>query len=84
MKRTSYEPVNNEAVDRRRFLSTVLGACAISPPLGFLPMQLAASMSGSLTKEQRDSMTPSAVANPGWSLVLKCGFVWYNATIFAD
>ena len=58
MKRTSRELVDNLAVNRRRFLSTALGACAISPPLGFLPVQLAANMSGSLTKEQRDSMTP--------------------------
>ena len=61
MKRTSCESEDNLAVDRRRFLGTALGACAISPPLGFLSMQLAASMSGSLTKEQRDSMTPSQV-----------------------
>ncbi len=61
MKRTSYEYVDNGAVDRRRFLSTTLGACAIYPPLCFSPMQLAASMSASLTKEQRDSMTPSQV-----------------------
>ena len=60
MKR-SYELVVNGAVDRRRFLSTALGACAISPPIRFLSMQLAASMSGSLTKEQRDSMTPLQV-----------------------
>ena len=46
---------------RRSFLSTALGACAIRAPLGFASMQLAASMSGSLTKEQRDSMTPSQV-----------------------
>jgi carbonic anhydrase len=61
MKRTSCKSVDNPAVDRRRFLSTTLSACAISPPLGFLSMQLAASMAGSLTKEQRDSMTPSQV-----------------------
>jgi len=48
-------------VDRRRFLGRALGACAISPPLGFLSMQFAPSMSGSLTKEQRDSMTPLQV-----------------------
>ena len=60
MKR-SYESVDNGAVDRRKFLSTALCACAISPSVGFLSMQLAASMSGSLTKEQRDSMTPLQV-----------------------
>jgi carbonic anhydrase len=61
MKRTSCESVDNLAVDRRRFLGRALGACAISPPLGFLSMQFAPSMSGSLTKEQRDSMTPLQV-----------------------
>jgi len=60
MRRTSCESVHNLAVDRRRFLSA-LGACAIGPRFGFSSMQLAASMSGSLTKEQRDSMTPLQV-----------------------
>jgi len=60
MKRTSREPLDSLAVDRRRFLSAALGACAISP-FSSLHLQLAASMSGSLTKEQRDSMTPSQV-----------------------
>jgi carbonic anhydrase len=60
MKRTSRESVDNRAVDRRRFLGAALGACAISP-FGSLPMQLAPNMSRSLTKEQRDSMTPSQV-----------------------
>jgi hypothetical protein len=32
----SYESVHNGGVDRRRFLTTALGACAISPPLAFL------------------------------------------------
>jgi hypothetical protein len=57
----SYELVDNVPVDRRRFLSTALGACAISPTLSFLSMQLAASMSESLTKEQRDRMAPLQV-----------------------
>ena len=61
MKGTSYQSVANGAVNRRRFLYTVFGAYAMSAPLGFVSMQLAASMSGSLTKEQRDSMTPSQV-----------------------
>jgi len=62
MKRKSYEPLNIGAVDRRRFLGTALGVCAISP-LGSWSVQLAPSMSGSLTKEQRDSMTPSQVVD---------------------
>jgi carbonic anhydrase len=60
MKRMSYGRLDNAAVDRRGFLSSSLGACAISP-LGLLSFQFAPSMSGSLTKEQRDSMTPSQV-----------------------
>jgi carbonic anhydrase len=60
MKLTSRESMDHVAVDRRRFLGTALGACTISPH-DFLSIQLAASMSGSLTKEQRDSMTPSQV-----------------------
>ena len=61
MKRTLRDSVNNLTVDRRRFLGSALGACAVGPPLGLLSLQLAASMSGSLTKEQRDSMTPLQV-----------------------
>src|SRR5258708_13407547 len=61
MKRTLCESVGNPAVDRRRFLNAALSACTIGPPLGFLSMQLAASRAGSLTKEQRDIMTPSQV-----------------------
>jgi carbonic anhydrase len=60
MKKTSRESMDQVAVARRRFLVTALGACAFSP-LDPLSIQLAASMSGSLTKEQRDSMTPSQV-----------------------
>ena len=61
MSRTHYESVGNGAVNRRRFLGAALCACAISPRLGFSHMQLGASLSESLTKEQRDSMTPSQV-----------------------
>jgi carbonic anhydrase len=61
MKSTHYESVDNGTVNRRRFLSTALCACAISPRVGFLHTQLAASLSESLTKGQRDSMTPSQV-----------------------
>jgi carbonic anhydrase len=61
MKKTSHVSGNNGALDRRSFLGTAFGACAISAPLGLVSMQFAASMSESLTKEQRDSMTPSQV-----------------------
>lgn len=60
MKR-SHESANNGGVDRRRFLTTALGVCALCPPVRVLSMQLAASMSESLTKARRDSMTPSQV-----------------------
>jgi carbonic anhydrase len=60
MKRTPRESMDHVAVARRRFLGTALAACAFSP-LDPFSMQLAASMSGSLTKEQRDSMTPAQV-----------------------
>jgi carbonic anhydrase len=61
MERTSHRSVDNGVVNRRRFLSTALGAWAISAPLGFVYTQLAGSTSRSLTKEQRDKMTPSQV-----------------------
>ena len=48
------------AVDRRSLLSAALGTCAMTP-LAALSMQLATNRSGSLTKEQRDSMTPAQV-----------------------
>ena len=63
MKTMSRKSVHNPAVDRRSFLRTALGACAFCPPLGFSLVQLAPSMSESLTKEQRDSMTPSQVVD---------------------
>jgi len=59
VKRVFFGAADNFAVDRRIFLGTALGACAAGPPL--LSMQFAASMSGSLTKEQRDGMTPAQV-----------------------
>ena len=60
MKRILRESVNSLAADRRRFLGAALAACVISP-LSCWSMQLAANMSESLTKEQRDSMTPLQV-----------------------
>ena len=56
----SYESVDKGAGDRRRFLSTALGACAITR-LRFSAIQLGGSTSGALTKEQRDRMTPLQV-----------------------
>lgn len=61
MNEASDESMDNGAVDRRWFLATALGACAICPPLSASPMQFAADMSATLTKEQRDGMTPAQV-----------------------
>ena len=52
---------NNQPLDRRGFLGTALGTCVITPPPTHLFMQLAVSLSKSLTKEERDSMTPAQV-----------------------
>jgi carbonic anhydrase len=61
VKQTPGRSVDNRGVDRRRFLGAALGACALSPSLGSLSVQLAGSSSGSLTKAQRDGMTPAQV-----------------------
>ncbi len=61
MTSTSDESLNIRAVDRRRFLSTALGTCAIYAPVAVSSMQLAPSMSRTLTKEERDSLTPVQV-----------------------
>ena len=61
MKKTSCRSVDNRGLDRRKFLGAALGACAISPSLRFFSMQLAGNTGGSLTKAQRDSMTPAQV-----------------------
>ena len=45
---------------RRRFLCAAAAACAV-PHLAFSSMQFTPDMSRSLTKEERDSMTPSQV-----------------------
>ncbi|HXY49073.1 MAG TPA: carbonic anhydrase family protein [Terriglobales bacterium] len=50
-------PQTNRPLDRRSFL----GTCAITSPLASLFMQLSVSLSTSLTKEQRDSMTPAQI-----------------------
>jgi carbonic anhydrase len=60
MKERSDKSVDKAAVDRRSFLSVALSTCAITP-LATRSLQLATSLAGSLTKEQRDSMTPSQV-----------------------
>jgi carbonic anhydrase len=61
MTRTSDESLNNRALDRRRFISASLGTWAIWPSVAAASMQLAASLSRSLTKAERDSLTPLQV-----------------------
>src|SRR5215467_1401220 len=61
MKRTSYQTVDSGLVDRRRFLGTLVCTCALSTAPSALSMQFAPSLSKSLTKEERDSMTPAQV-----------------------
>lgn len=48
------------SVGRRRFLEVAVGACAVTP-IARLPLQLGNPEGGSLTKEQRDRMTPAQV-----------------------
>jgi len=61
MRTTNDKSPDGLELRRRDFLGGVVGTCALTP-LAHLPLvQLAASRSGSLTKEQRDKMTPSQV-----------------------
>jgi carbonic anhydrase len=52
---------NNQSLCRRDFLGASLGTLAITPLVPSSMFQFAASLAGSLTKEQRDSMTPAQV-----------------------
>ena len=61
MKPTSQGIAALGTLDRRELLATAFCTCALSAPLNALSFQLSASMSGSLTKEERDSMTPAQV-----------------------
>ncbi len=59
MNRTPLKSLGGPGVDRRGFLSTALGTCAFAP---LVPSSLQfAPGAGSLTKEERDRMTPSHV-----------------------
>ena len=60
MKRAPTNDSRAHAFTRRSFLETAIGAYAITP-IARLSLQLGGSGSGSLTKEQRDRMTPSQV-----------------------
>lgn len=59
MELPACKTLDNQCVIRRRFLSTAFGGCAFSSP--FASAQFAPNMSETLTKQQRDSMTPSQV-----------------------
>jgi len=48
---------------RRNFVGGMVGTCAVGPFAQLSLIQLTASRSGSLTKEQRDKMTPSQVVD---------------------
>ncbi|HMK31276.1 MAG TPA: carbonic anhydrase family protein [Terriglobales bacterium] len=61
MTRTSGGLASDRRVGRRSFLGVALGTCTFTPALSFLPAQFGASLKDSLTKEQRDSMTPAQV-----------------------
>lgn len=52
---------DSQSLGRRDFLGTTLGMCAVAPLARLSLVQLATSLSGSLTKERRDSMSPSQV-----------------------
>ena len=52
---------NDRSLCRRDFLGDSLGTLAVSPLALFPIFQLSTSLSASLTKEERDSMTPSQV-----------------------
>ena len=60
MQSTSDNSPRRGALGRRSFLRTALGTCVITPVMA-LPMQFGTKESGSLTKEQRDRMTPEQV-----------------------
>jgi len=61
MKTTHGESLDCQSLGRRDFLGATLGTCIVTPFSKLLSVQLAANRSGSLTKEQRDSMTPSQI-----------------------
>jgi carbonic anhydrase len=57
----AFNQSGNRVVDRRRFLGSSLGACALTPLFAPSFFQFAGSLSRSLTKEERDGMTPAQV-----------------------
>jgi carbonic anhydrase len=61
MRTANDESFSNRSFYRRDFLGASLGTLAVSPFAPFSMFQLATSLSASLTKEQRDAMTPAQV-----------------------
>src|SRR5215469_1751208 len=61
MKTTPGKSLGCQSSGRRAFLGASLGACALTPFVRLSFIQLAANLSGSLTKEQRDGMTPAQI-----------------------
>ena len=61
MRTTNGKLIESQHLGRRDFLGASLGTCAITPFARLSLIQLATSRSGSLTREQRDSMTPSQI-----------------------
>src|SRR4051794_41966679 len=59
------KPASSQAetgnMDRRRFLGSSLGACALTPLIPPSYFQLAGDLSRSLNKAERDAMSPSSV-----------------------
>ncbi|HKW34240.1 MAG TPA: carbonic anhydrase family protein [Candidatus Acidoferrum sp.] len=53
--------VNSRCLGRRDFLGATLGMCVAAPVDRLLLAQIGTSRNGSLTKEQRDSMSPAQV-----------------------
>jgi carbonic anhydrase len=60
MKPMSDNAQSYRTSNRRSFLGKVSAACVVGP-MSALSLQLAAPLSGSLTKEQRDRMTPAEI-----------------------
>lgn len=63
MNRTPHtDTPTHRTLGRRGFLEAAIGACTITPIVR-LPLQFGAPGAGSLTKEQRDRMTPAQVTD---------------------
>jgi carbonic anhydrase len=60
MKKKSEASINTSVWDRRTFLGAAIGTCAINPLISLSALQLS-SKTGSLTKQERDGMSPSQV-----------------------